>query len=39
VLAVLKVQGAGLDTAYMRQWAERLGISNLLERALAQAAT
>lgn len=34
ILGILSVQGGGLDLAYMRDWAERLGIADLLERAL-----
>ena len=36
VLGVLAVQGARLDLAYLRQWAARRGLSDLLERALAE---
>ena len=35
ILGVLAVQGDRLDFAYMRQWAASLGVSDLLERALA----
>jgi hypothetical protein len=34
---VLRVQGAALDVAYLQTWAERLGISDLLRRALDEA--
>ena len=37
VLGVLKVQGERLDLAYLRRWAATLRVSDLLERALAQA--
>jgi hypothetical protein len=37
VLGVMKVQGAELDTSYLKQWAEKLGIFNLLEKALKDA--
>ena len=33
VLGVLKTQGARLDVAYLRTWAEGLGVLDLLERA------
>jgi hypothetical protein len=35
ILGVLAVQGGRLDLAYLRQWAATLGVSDLLERALA----
>ena len=35
VLGVLAVSGAQLDRPYMAQWATRLGVADLLERALA----
>ena len=38
VLGVLKVQGDRLDFAYLRQWADELGVRDLLERALQEAA-
>ena len=38
VQGVLKTQGAALDLAYMRQWAPSLGVADLLERALTDAA-
>jgi hypothetical protein len=34
ILGVLKVQSTSLDMVYMADWAARLGISDLLERAL-----
>jgi len=37
VLGVLAVQGARLDLLYLRQWAARRDLSDLLERALAEA--
>ncbi|MGH2537452.1 MAG: hypothetical protein ACRDHL_08675 [Candidatus Promineifilaceae bacterium] len=36
VLGVLKTQGEQLDLAYLQQWAQPLGVSDLLEEALAQ---
>jgi len=33
VLGVLKVQGDALDRAYLREWAERLALTELLRRA------
>ena len=37
VLGVLKVQGAALDTEYMREWAMHLGVSDLLTQARNEA--
>ena len=37
VLGVLKVQAAALDFVYLREWAVRLGVSDLLQRALDDA--
>ncbi len=37
VLGMLKVSGQRLDVEYMRVWADRLGVADLLERALADA--
>jgi hypothetical protein len=37
ILGVLKVQGTSLDLAYLKQWAEELDVSTLLERALVDA--
>jgi hypothetical protein len=37
VLGILRVSGAGLDRAYLRQWAVHLGVTDLLDQALAQA--
>lgn len=36
VLGVMSVQAETLDLPYLKRWAEELGISDLLERALAQ---
>ena len=37
VVAILRVQGAGLDGARLAEWASRLGVADLLERASAEA--
>ncbi len=37
VLGILKVQKDMLDNSYIREWAERLGILDLFEKALAEA--
>ena len=37
VLGVLKVQGLGLDHAYLREWARELKLTDLLESALDDA--
>lgn len=37
VLGVLKVQGNGLDFAYLTQWAERLDLIELLDQAMIEA--
>ena len=37
VLGVLKVQQARLDYEYMTEWADRLGIRDLLDKAMAEA--
>jgi hypothetical protein len=37
VLGVLKVQAEALDRAYLREWAARLGVTDLLRRALDDA--
>lgn len=36
VAGVIKVQGARLDLEYLRGWADRLGVRDLLERALGE---
>ncbi|HSR54400.1 MAG TPA: hypothetical protein VLV83_26545 [Acidobacteriota bacterium] len=33
ILGVLRIQAGGLDEAYLNQWAEHLGVSDLLARA------
>lgn len=38
VMGVLKVQAASLDLAYCRHWARELGLKDLLERAIREAA-
>ncbi|MEW6743961.1 MAG: hypothetical protein AB1486_14515 [Planctomycetota bacterium] len=37
VLGILKVQRDQLDLGYMRHWAQSLGITELLERAIGEA--
>lgn len=37
VLGVLKLQQARLDYQYMREWSERLGVRDLLDKAIAAA--
>jgi len=37
VLGVIKVQGETLDTGYLEPWAKRLGIIDLLQKALEEA--
>jgi hypothetical protein len=37
VVGVLKVMGDGLDWLYLREWAGRLGVSDLLKRAMGEA--
>ncbi|GHO65108.1 hypothetical protein KSC_040000 [Ktedonobacter sp. SOSP1-52] len=34
ILGIMRRQGAALDIAYLRQWADTLGVRDLLERAL-----
>ncbi|MBV9125159.1 MAG: hypothetical protein JO112_17525 [Planctomycetes bacterium] len=36
-LGVAVVQGSSLDGAYLRQWAEELGVTDRLEEVLAEA--
>jgi hypothetical protein len=38
VLGILKIQQAQFDLAYLRQWATDLGVADLLDKALAEAA-
>lgn len=35
ILGVLRVQGAKIDTEYLREWAAQLGVSDLLDRAIS----
>jgi hypothetical protein len=37
VLGVLKLQGDALDRAHLAHWAKEIGVTDLLERALAEA--
>jgi hypothetical protein len=37
LVGVIKVQAPAIDRAYLRQWAARLDLSDLLDRALAEA--
>jgi hypothetical protein len=37
VLGVLKLQGSGLRLDELRVWCERVGVTDLLDRALVQA--
>jgi hypothetical protein len=39
VLGILGIMRDGLDVAYLRLWAERLRVDDLLERALEEAKT
>jgi hypothetical protein len=39
VLGVLKTQGDRLDTAYLTEWARRLGLSDLLTTVCSEAST
>ena len=39
VLGILGIMQDGLDVAYLRVWAERLRVDDLLERALEEAKT
>ena len=36
VLGVLRVSGAALDRGYLDEWSQRLGIKELLEKAIGQ---
>jgi len=38
ILGLLKLQGAAIDSAYLRRWAEQEGVFDLLERAWREAA-
>ena len=37
ILGIMRRQGAALDLAYLRRWADALGVRDLLERALSEA--
>ncbi len=37
ILGIMRQQGTALDLAYMQQWADTLGVRDLLEKALAEA--
>lgn len=37
LVGVIKVQAPGIDRAYLRHWAARLGLTELLDRALTEA--
>ncbi len=39
VLGILRVSGPSLDRDYLRQWAVRLGVGDLLDQAFAQRAS
>lgn len=39
ILGIIRVSGASLDRAYLARWADQLGVSGLLSRALGQGAT
>jgi len=39
VLGVLGVQGPALDRAYLTRWARKLGLNELLDRAIAEVGT
>lgn len=36
ILGVLRARQSNLDSAYLRDWARRLGITDLLDRALSE---
>jgi hypothetical protein len=36
ILGVMRVQGESLDMKYLRAWAKKLALSDLLEKALSQ---
>jgi hypothetical protein len=36
VLGIIRIQGDRLDSGYLKQWASSLGVSDLLDKALAQ---
>jgi hypothetical protein len=37
ILGIMSRQGVALDLAYLRHWADTLGVRDLLERALTEA--
>jgi hypothetical protein len=37
ILGIIKVQCKGLDKTYLHEWANVLGVADLLEKALAEA--
>lgn len=39
IMGVLRVQAKSLDRVYLVQWAQRLGVNHLLDRAIQQAVT
>ena len=39
LLGVLKVQGGLLDLTYLREWAGKLGVTDLLEKAIEQSSS
>jgi len=36
ILGIMRVQGESLDMKYLRSWAQKLALSDLLEKALSQ---
>lgn len=36
IIGVLKTQQSALDIDYLKQWAQALGVANLMERALEE---